>query len=39
MDNAGFCRFTVPGSTKSLRGVMINRSKVSSTISATAEAR
>ena len=25
IDNAGFCRFTVPGSTKSIRGIMINR--------------
>ena len=40
MDSAGFCRFTVPGSTKSLRGVMINRSKIAPfTVNSISEAR
>jgi hypothetical protein len=37
---SGFCRFTVPGSTKSLRGVMLNRSTAPPfTIHSTSEAR
>ena len=40
VDAAGFCRFTVPGSTKSIRGVMINRSTAPPfTINAISEAR
>jgi hypothetical protein len=39
-DSAGFCRFTVPGSTKGLRGVMINRLTAAPfTINAISEAR
>jgi hypothetical protein len=40
IDSAGFCRFTVPGSTKSIRGVMINRLTVAPfTINSISEAR